>query len=320
MIGRAVSSALAQALPGDEVIVVDDGSTDDTEQALDPYIDRIEFIKIPHGGAGVARNRGIEKARNDLIAFLDSDDEWLPGKQILQGNLMTNRPDILFCFSNLAGRTRDGETVHDFWSRWRGDKRGWNEILGPGEWYSSVASLPEGYSDFKFHAGHLYLAELATNFISTITLMVRRSLAGDALHFGEGLPTFEDWECFGHLTRRGPGAYLDCETACQISHTGPRLTGHSAAVSAEARMTIMKRVWGSDPEFMKEHEDLYRRTFNQQRLIKIRDLIAQGRAREARAELRLAESAPQHYKVLSRIPGALLRGLAGLRRRILGLF
>ncbi len=311
-----MSSALAQCVPGDEVIVVDDGSTDNTEGILAAYLDRLRFIKIPNSGAGVARNRGVRESKNDLVAFLDSDDEWMPGKLELQRNLMQARPDILFCFSDFAGRARDGREHRHYLARWHDDLRSWDEILGPGALYSSIASLPAGIDDFNFHVGDLYLLELTANYIFTGTLVVRRQEAQKSLHFGEGLPTYEDWECFGRLAKHGLGAYLDCETAWQISHDGWRLTDADVATNAGTRMILIKRVWGADPEFMDKHGDLYRKTTTEQRLLKIKGLISQGRTKEAGSELKEVESAPGLYRLLAALPGPFVRGLVGLRRKI----
>ena len=88
LVCRAIDSALAATATGDEIIVVDDGSTDGTEAALAAYRGRIRYVKADHRGAGVARNRGVSEARGPLIAFLDSDDEWMPDKLELQRTLM----------------------------------------------------------------------------------------------------------------------------------------------------------------------------------------------------------------------------------------
>jgi glycosyltransferase involved in cell wall biosynthesis len=79
---RAIASALAQAGPLLEVLVADDGSGDDTPEALARYADepRVRILRLPHGGVCRARNAAVAQARAPLIAFLDSDDEWLPGK------------------------------------------------------------------------------------------------------------------------------------------------------------------------------------------------------------------------------------------------
>ncbi len=104
MIRRAVDSVLAAISPGDEVIVVDDGSTDGTDEVIASYGDKIRYVRTPNGGAGKARNRGIAEARNPLVAFLDSDDEWMVDRLLLGRRLLQARPDILFCFSDLALR------------------------------------------------------------------------------------------------------------------------------------------------------------------------------------------------------------------------
>src|SRR5258708_6750848 len=98
VIGRAVDSALAECSGADEIIVVDDGSADGTRQVLGAYGSRIRYLAVPRAGAGRARNIGIRAARNPLIAFLDSDDAWLPGKLQMQRSILAARPDVLFCF------------------------------------------------------------------------------------------------------------------------------------------------------------------------------------------------------------------------------
>lgn len=79
-VGDAIDSVLSQAPPPDQVIVIDDGSTDDTMKVLASYGDRITIIEQANGGAGAARTAGLKQARGDWIAFLDSDDIWYPGR------------------------------------------------------------------------------------------------------------------------------------------------------------------------------------------------------------------------------------------------
>lgn len=82
VIGRALRSVLEQDFTDFEVLVVDDASTDDTERVVRAFGDpRIRYLREPrNGGPNAARNRGLREARGEFIAFLDSDDEWLPGK------------------------------------------------------------------------------------------------------------------------------------------------------------------------------------------------------------------------------------------------
>jgi len=90
----AVECVLAQTYKLIEILVVDDGSTDTTEEVLRPYLDRIKYLKKPNGGVSSARNWGMERAAGEVVALLDSDDEWLPTKIEDQVAVMKARPEV----------------------------------------------------------------------------------------------------------------------------------------------------------------------------------------------------------------------------------
>lgn len=83
-IAAAVESVLGQTYQNFEIIVVDDGSTDRTATVLKPYFDRIRYVRQTNQGVAIARNRGVQLSRGELIAFLDQDDTFLPDKLSLQ--------------------------------------------------------------------------------------------------------------------------------------------------------------------------------------------------------------------------------------------
>ena len=91
---QAVESVLQQQDCQYEVIVIDDGSTDSTQEVLQPYQDRIRYIRQQNQGVAAARNHGIDLAQADIIAFLDADDYFLPNKLALQGAIFAKRPDL----------------------------------------------------------------------------------------------------------------------------------------------------------------------------------------------------------------------------------
>ena len=96
-LGEAIDSALAQRDCAVEVIVVDDGSTDATRDVARRYGSRIEYVFQPNAGTAAARNRGIERATGEFVAFLDSDDVWQPDKTVVQLAQFDAHPALGIC-------------------------------------------------------------------------------------------------------------------------------------------------------------------------------------------------------------------------------
>jgi glycosyltransferase involved in cell wall biosynthesis len=111
-VGRAIDSVLAQTYPEVECIVVDDGSTDDTPAVLARYGGRIKAIRQENKGLSATRNTGIKAARGEMLALLDADDEWKPGKLAAQVEVLAANPRIgaIGC----ACEVFDGDGKHMF--------------------------------------------------------------------------------------------------------------------------------------------------------------------------------------------------------------
>jgi len=309
-----LASVLAAIDDDDEIIVVDDGSTDETADVIlsdaAPWHGRVRYLRKPKIGAGRAFNAGISAASHDLVAFVDSDDLWLPYRLALQRPLMESDRALAFCFSNFGQLFEDGRVVPRWLQRWSGDARSWDSILAPGYSYSSrwplPASLPPSDAPPRVHVGSMYAQQLRANYISVNTLLVRHSVVGDALHFGEDLPRIADWECYARIARMGECAYLDVDTALQRTHRGPRLTDGGPILLAQARATVIERTWARDETFMRVHGREVKSLVSGLRRTLIRHLIRQNHPDEARALLPAVRGAWLERLALS-LPNALLQ-------------
>ena len=165
LVRRAVASVLAQGTNDFEVIVVDDGSTDDTDSVVREFGDPVRYVRRDNGERGAARNTGIATASGDLIAFLDSDDEWLPGH--------LDRMTAVFATNGDVGVAYSGAEFYD-------DTAGRVFFMGP--------SAPLD--------GDPVLAAAVENPFAFSATAVRRSVLDRVGGFDEdrGLSGAEDWE------------------------------------------------------------------------------------------------------------------------------
>ena len=171
-IARAVQSILRQTYDRYEIIIVDDGSTDNTPeiiQKLKEKESRIRYIKLEQNqGASHARNVGMQEAKYDYIAFLDSDDEWLPNKLELQMRRMLESSEetgLVFC--RMSGITRDGKTRY---------------------------ITPHQDIEKEICEGNIFSRLLRANVIGTPCMLVRRKCLEQVGGFKESLTCLEDWE------------------------------------------------------------------------------------------------------------------------------
>lgn len=99
-IARAINSVLEQSCAVDEIVIVDDGSSDETAAIIKSFGDKVRYIYQQNAGVSVARNVGIQAAKGGWIAFLDGDDEWLPNKIKLQTELLNRNPELIWVSGN----------------------------------------------------------------------------------------------------------------------------------------------------------------------------------------------------------------------------
>ena len=175
-LARAIESVWAQDLNDVEIVVVDDGSTDDTEAILEKLSNdgRLRYFRQGNLGPAAARNRGIRESRGELIAFLDSDDFWLPGKLKAQLDALARTGyRFSYCGSKVI------------------DENG-----------NLIALAPASTDDGRF------INLVWGNRFATPTVLVQRSLLDEVGLFDESLRTGEDWDLWLRLSAKSSGACI----------------------------------------------------------------------------------------------------------------
>ncbi|NLH16030.1 MAG: glycosyltransferase family 2 protein [Phycisphaerae bacterium] len=185
-IGRAVESALRQTRRLDEILVVDDGSTDDTPRVLAGYGDRIRVIRQSNAGASAARNAGIQAAQSDWIAFLDGDDEWLPEAVALLEGVVVRHPDLVWAMGNFF--RCDCDSGH----------RQWEDITPPRMEAIRGHLAGREVFDSYFVAHNLFAAGC------TDTMILRREAILEAGMFFPGQKRINDMDLWFRVAYRHP--------------------------------------------------------------------------------------------------------------------
>lgn len=189
VVGRAVESVCAQTIPAHEIIVIDDGSTDDTGNVLEAFKGRIHCILQENAGVSAARNAGIRAAKGDWIAFLDSDDQWFPDYLETQVKSICQYPDAIVHITNAV-------TIHS-------DSREENHFKGTG-------LLPrfEGRSSLFLKRPLRIIVEHAPWFVQS-SVMMRSELTACGL-FDPKLTIGEDFDVFSKMSLQGPLCIHNC--------------------------------------------------------------------------------------------------------------
>jgi len=169
---EAIDSVLAQEFKDFELIVVDDGSTDNTGEILGSYEQDILVVRQPNKGVSAARNRGIAAAAGRLIAFLDSDDLWLPRKLSSQ---------VGFFNSNPAAVINQTEEI----------------------WVRNGVRVNPKTRHHKF-SGMIFERSLALCLVSPSAVMIKKNLFSEVGVFDENLPACEDYDLWLRISCRYP--------------------------------------------------------------------------------------------------------------------
>ena len=177
VVGEAIDSVLSQRYDDFELIVVDDGSTDGTEELLASYLSRLTYIYQEHRGVSAARNHGIVSARGEYLSFLDSDDLWLRDKLSTQMRFMEFHPECRICYTD------------EIWIR------------------KGVRVNP--MKKHRKYSGMIFEQCLPLCIVSPSSVLIARTLLEEIGAFDESLEACEDYDLWLRIAARYPIHFIE---------------------------------------------------------------------------------------------------------------
>lgn len=176
---EAIDSILNQTYKDFEIIVVDDGSTDNTKQKLEPFKSKIRLIKQKNSERAVARNNGIKNSSGAYIALLDSDDVWIKDKLEKQVELLDSKSDVILTYGQCLRINEHGQKI----------KPAKRQLAG--------------------FSGEVFESLLMRNFISSPTPVIRREYFEKTTGFQTKYIPYEDWEFWLRFSLLGKFYFFD---------------------------------------------------------------------------------------------------------------
>ena len=176
-LGRAIQSVSNQSLSPFEILIIDDGSNDGTKEWAKESFQDIKYIYQNNQGVSSARNKGIKYAYGDWVAFLDSDDEWLPNKLYEQVKAIGSNPEIKFFHTNEIW-IRNGVRVNQM-------------------------------KKHKKYGGYIFDKCLDICRVSPSSVLIKKEIFDDIGTFDESLRVCEDYDLWLRITSKYPVVFLD---------------------------------------------------------------------------------------------------------------
>ena len=239
--------------------MVDDGSTDDTEEALASVASEIEFVRRDHAGVSAARNLGISMSRGEWIAFLDSDDLWLPGKLCEQMKFFAAHPDIFLC------------QTEEIWIR--NGRR-----INPRKYHRKPS-------------GDCFSLLLERCLISPSAVVVHRGLFDIAELFDESLPACEDYDLWLRIGCRFPLGLVESPLVIKRGGHADQLSATVANLDRYRIEAIVKAIRSG--RLSPEQKSAAERTLDEKRRIYCDGCRKRGNESEAsRVEALVREALP----------------------------
>ena len=232
IIGRALESALAQTHGDIQVIVADDGSSDDTRTVAESYGPRVTYVRQVNAGVSAARNFGMRHARGEFIAFLDSDDSWAPWKIEAQVAALRRHPEADLVWTDMAAvdhhdRLIDARHLRAMYSAY--EEVDVEKTLSQVDTLGALsARVPRELASAVVREGDLFSGILLGNLIHTSTVLFRRSWCEQTGGFDESFARAgEDYEFYIRMCSGGPVVFIDAPSTLYRVGAPDQLTAPS---------------------------------------------------------------------------------------------
>ena len=213
---RAISSVLNQTFTDYEAIVVDDGSNDETPDALSQFLQHIKYIShAKNYGVSAARNTGIRASRSALIAFLDSDDYWLPEKLAAQVQFFRQNPRAVAC--------QTGEI-----------------------WIRNGLRVNPRKKHLK-PSGDIFTPSLKLCLVSPSAVMLKRSLLDEVGLFDEDLPACEDYDLWLRISCQYPVHLINRPLVVKVGGDPDQLSSRHKGMDRFRITSLMKLIRSDKP-------------------------------------------------------------------------
>ncbi len=225
-LGAAVASVRAQTWPCMEIVIVDDGSTDNTSEVVAKLGEGIRYVVQPNSGPAAARNRGILEAQGDLIGFLDTDDRWLAGKIAGQIAILQRDPAVVLVGADMAIEDETGQVQvpSNF------------ERRGLQAFFASLDGRPVPEAPRRL---------LDLNFINTSTVLVYREVLQALNGFDPRLRYGEDLELWLRIAARHGVACVPTVQEIRVEHSSNVTKSVEPMLAGYVRMAEVIREWAA---------------------------------------------------------------------------
>lgn len=285
-IERAIRSVLAQEYEPMEVLIIDDGSSDGTQEIVSSINDkRIRYTYKRNGGVSSARNLGIREARGEWVAFLDSDDLWLPGKLQLQATVIGRMPEVGLVCTDWSGSGEDvffRSYIKNYFMVFRTFSLHFDDIF-PAKEDISVLHQDGSRTTYRLYSGNVFEKLLLGNFVPTSTVVAQKRFLEESGGFDESFRTAEDADLYLRFSARYQLAYVDTPTVEYALGLSDKLSDPSFYLEMNLNtLKSMERALAENPQFRPQDDRLLKKRFFMKRWEIGKTLLAAGRNADAR--------------------------------------